>query len=57
MTLDDGTELAYDDMLIATGSSPVRPPVTGVDSREIHSFWTLEQAQGVVRQYGRAVMW
>jgi NAD(P)H-nitrite reductase large subunit len=49
LTLDDGTELAYDDLLIATGSTPVRPPVPGADAPGIHSFWTLEQAQGVVR--------
>ena len=50
VTLDDGTELPYDDLLIATGSSAVRPPVSGADSQDIHSFWTLEQAQGVVQQ-------
>jgi NAD(P)H-nitrite reductase large subunit len=50
VTLDDGTELPYDDLLIATGSSAVRPPVIGADSQDIHSFWTLEQAQGVVQQ-------
>jgi NAD(P)H-nitrite reductase large subunit len=50
VTLDDDTELPYDDLLIATGSSAVRPPVPGADSQDIHSFWTLEQAQGVVQQ-------
>jgi NAD(P)H-nitrite reductase large subunit len=50
VTLDDGTELPYDDILIATGSSPVRPPVPGATGPGIHSFWTLEQAQGVVQQ-------
>jgi NAD(P)H-nitrite reductase large subunit len=49
LTLDDGTELPYDDLLIATGSSPVRPPVAGAAAADIHSFWTLEQAQGVVQ--------
>jgi NAD(P)H-nitrite reductase large subunit len=49
LTLDDDTELPYDDLLIATGSSPVRPPVTGADGGRIHSFWTMEQAQGVIR--------
>jgi NAD(P)H-nitrite reductase large subunit len=49
LTLDDGTELPYDDLLIATGSSAVRPPVPGADGQGVHSFWTLEQAQGVVR--------
>jgi NADPH-dependent 2,4-dienoyl-CoA reductase/sulfur reductase-like enzyme len=49
LTLDDGTELPYDDLLIATGSSAVRPPVPGADGPGVHSFWTLEQAQGVVR--------
>jgi len=49
LRLDDETEIPYDNLLIATGSSPVRPPVTGADGAGVHSFWTLEQAQGVIR--------
>jgi NAD(P)H-nitrite reductase large subunit len=49
LTLDDGTDIPYDDVLIATGSSPVRPPIPGADGPGVHSFWTLEQAQGVIR--------
>ena len=49
LDLDDGTELPYDNLLIATGSSPVRAPVAGADGAGVHSFWTLEQAQGVIR--------
>jgi NAD(P)H-nitrite reductase large subunit len=48
VTLDDGTAIEYDDLLIATGSSPVRPPVPGADGQGVHSFWTLEEARGVV---------
>jgi len=47
-TLDDGTRVEYDDCLIATGSSAVRAPVPGADGKGVHSFWTLEQARGVV---------
>src|ERR671937_1078242 len=50
LTLDDDTEIPYDDLLIATGSSAVRAPVPGADGAGVHSFWTLEQAQGVIRQ-------
>src|SRR2546426_11550428 len=50
LTLDDDTEIPYDDLLIATGSSAVRAPVAGADGQGVHSFWTLEQAQGVIRQ-------
>jgi NAD(P)H-nitrite reductase large subunit len=49
-TLDDGTKVEYDDCLIATGSSAVRAPVPGADGRGVHSFWTLEEARGVVAQ-------
>ena len=49
-TLDDGTNVEYDDCLIATGSSPVRAPVPGADGPGVHSFWTLEQARGVIAQ-------
>jgi NAD(P)H-nitrite reductase large subunit len=48
LTLDDDTVVEYDDLLIATGSSPVRPPVPGADGPGVHSFWTLDQARQVV---------
>ncbi len=47
-TLDDGSRVEYDDCLIATGSSAVRAPVPGADGRAVHSFWTLEEARGVL---------
>jgi NAD(P)H-nitrite reductase large subunit len=49
-TVEDGTKIEYDDCLIATGSSAVRAPVPGADGKGIHSFWTLEQARGVIAQ-------
>ena len=47
-TLDDGSRVEYDDCLIATGSSAVRAPVPGSDGRGVHSFWTLDEARGVL---------
>ena len=47
LTLDDGTAIEYDDLLIATGSSAVRAPVPGADGPGVHSFWTLEEARAV----------
>jgi NAD(P)H-nitrite reductase large subunit len=49
-TLDDGATVEYDDCLIATGSSAVRAPVPGADGPGVHSFWTLDQARGVLAQ-------
>jgi NAD(P)H-nitrite reductase large subunit len=46
--LDDGTRVEYDDCLVATGSSPVRAPVPGADGRNVHSFWTLDEARGII---------
>jgi NAD(P)H-nitrite reductase large subunit len=49
LTLDNGTVIDYDDLLVATGSSAVRAPVLGADGIGIHSFWTLDQARAVLR--------
>jgi NAD(P)H-nitrite reductase large subunit len=49
LTLDNGTVIDYDDLLIATGSSAVRAPVPGADGAGIHSFWTLDQARAVLK--------
>ncbi len=59
LTLENGTAIAYDDVLIATGSSAVRAPVPGADGPGVHSFWTLEEARGVaarIRAGSRVVM-
>ena len=47
-TLDDGSRVEYDDVLIATGSSAARAPVPGAEGRGVHSFWTLDEARGVL---------
>jgi len=52
-TLDDGTRIEYDDCLIATGSSAVRAPVPGADLPGVHSFWTLDEARGVIASIQR----
>lgn len=50
LTLDDGRTVEYDDLLIATGSSAVRAPVPGAEGPGVHSFWTLDQAEGVIAE-------
>lgn len=47
LTLSNGEELIYDDILIATGSAAVKPPIEGVTGEGIHTFWTLDDALAV----------
>ncbi|HNJ82343.1 MAG TPA: FAD-dependent oxidoreductase [Piscinibacter sp.] len=48
--LDDGSSLAYDRLLIATGSSSVRPPIAGMDLPNVHSCWTLADARAIAQR-------
>ncbi len=34
-------EESYDKLVISTGSSPVRPPITGIDAERIETLWTV----------------
>jgi NADPH-dependent 2,4-dienoyl-CoA reductase/sulfur reductase-like enzyme len=45
VVLDNGVEHAYDRLLIATGSSPVRPPLPGIDGSNVATCWTLADAR------------
>ncbi len=43
----DDSEIEYDRLLIATGSSPVQPPIPGIGSPGVHTCWTLEDARAI----------
>jgi len=45
--LDNGQSLAFDKLLIATGSHPVRPSIAGMDLPGVHPCWTLEDARAI----------
>jgi len=45
--LDDGSSLAYDRLLVATGSSPALPPIPGTDLPGVVTCWTLEDARAI----------
>lgn len=47
VTLTDGKQLAYDKLLIATGASPISPPIPGIDHPLVHNCWTLEDARQI----------
>src|SRR5450830_572257 len=42
-----GETLAYDTLLIATGSHPVSPPIPGIQSEGVHTCWTLADARAI----------
>ncbi len=50
VALDDGSALAYDRLLIATGSSPASPPIPGIDSEGVLHCWTLEDARDIAKR-------
>lgn len=37
----------YDKLVLSTGSSPVRPPIPGIDSPRIHTLWSIPDADEV----------
>lgn len=48
ITLTDGSRLQYDRLLLATGSSPLVPPIPGVEHENVTSCWDLEHARRIV---------
>ena len=45
--LDDSQWLAFDRLLIATGSTPATPPTPGIAGPGVHSCWTLADARAI----------
>jgi NADPH-dependent 2,4-dienoyl-CoA reductase/sulfur reductase-like enzyme len=44
LSLADGSELAWDRLLVASGARPVLPRAPGLSGPGIHTLWTLEDA-------------
>lgn len=49
LQLADGSSESYDKLLIATGASPIQPPVKGLDLPGVHHCWTLEDARNIAK--------
>ena len=47
LSLASGGTRAFDKLLIATGSHPIRPPIPGMDLDGVHSCWTLDDARHI----------
>lgn len=48
LALGSGASLSYDRLLLATGSKPAQPPIAGIDSPNVHTCWTLEDARAIM---------
>ena len=48
LKLADGGSQAYDKLLIATGASPIKPPIDGLDRPNVHHCWTLADARSII---------
>ena len=44
-----GREIAYDRLLLATGASPIIPPIDGANLPGVHSCWTLADAREITK--------
>jgi len=51
--LASGGRVSYDKLLISTGSSPLGPPVPGVERPGVHPCWTLADAREIARRTGK----
>ena len=48
VTASDGTEIAWDRLLIATGAHSNKPPIEGMDSEGVENCWTLPDARRIL---------
>ena len=47
-------EESYDDLVLATGSEPVRPPLPGIDLPQVRTLWTVPDAVEVRTEMPRS---
>ncbi|MCG7866165.1 MAG: hypothetical protein B6D70_01915 [gamma proteobacterium symbiont of Stewartia floridana] len=50
VVLESGSEVAYDRLLIATGATPLKPPIPGIDLPGVHNCWTMADTRAIVER-------
>lgn len=50
VSLDNGETVSYDNLLIATGASPLALPIDGTDLPGVQALWTIEQTKALLDQ-------
>lgn len=47
LSLQNGSQVQYDKLLIATGATPQLPPIKGVDLPGVHTSWTMDDMREI----------
>jgi NADPH-dependent 2,4-dienoyl-CoA reductase/sulfur reductase-like enzyme/nitrite reductase/ring-hydroxylating ferredoxin subunit len=50
VVLSDGSKVAFDRLLLATGAEPVRLPIPGADQRHMHTLRSLSDSRAIIEQ-------
>ncbi|KQS01127.1 MULTISPECIES: FAD-dependent oxidoreductase [Microbacterium] len=54
-TIDGDYEIAYDDLILAPGARPVRPPIPGLDSPRVRTLRSVDDATSLRRTVDRGI--
>ena len=50
LIFDDGQTLAYDKLLVASGGTPLSPPIKGINLPGVYPCWTLDNARHIIER-------
>lgn len=50
---EDGKDLSFDRLLVATGSRALIPPIPGIEHDAVHPCWTLADARAIAQLAGK----